>query len=173
MKSLQEHLNESLVMESYKPKFKPADWEKVLKSFRPRYSNYSQLANIENCIVDEETSEEDMNLWIDRMIEGGVADTPENRDILGDIFMWVADNYISEERDCRDDMEAIIELSRNMEPGEWAVSAEEIVIFMSPGKTLSGTIKKYGEVLAAAGDPNGVADAFAKLSPDGDDDDDW
>jgi hypothetical protein len=153
MKSLQQHLNESLLLESYEPKFKPKEWETVLAMFKPRYSNYSQLANLEDAIDDDEVES-----WIESMIEGGVKDTPENRDILNDIFAWVADNYERDLYDWADSADYIIKHVKKLEPGEWAVSAENYALFMCPKKKLTGNDKKYGVVIANAGDSGAVAE---------------
>ena len=68
------------------------------------------------------------------------------------------DNYECDVRGWRDDAESIIDMVNNMEPGGWAVSEEDYAKFMCPKKKLSGTDKKYGEVLANAGDSGEVAE---------------
>lgn len=166
MKSLQKHLNESLITESYKPKFKPEDWDRVLSDFKPAYSNYSQLAGIEDCIDMEYDSEEDMNEWIDAMIGGGIQDTPENRDILKDIFTWTIENYAIDLDGWGDDAEAIVNRVNDMDPGEWAVSEEDYARFAYPKKKLTGSNKKYGEVLADHGDSGEVAEIASQHDED-------
>lgn len=154
MKTLQEHLteslNESLINEAYKPKFNPKDWENVLNGFKPAYSNYSQLGGIET-IVDDGGDDNDIEYWINTMISGGVQDTPENREILSDIIHWACDNYDYILLGWRDDMESILNRINNPEPGSWGVSEEDYAAFMNPKKRLTGINKKYGEVLADKG----------------------
>lgn len=161
MKSLQQHLNESLINEAYKAQFKPADWENVLKQFKPAYSNYSQLGGIESYVDDGSDDEETISEWINDMIRGGIKDTPENRDILKDIFMFVMDRYTYDLIGWRDDTDTIIDWVKDMSVGEWAVSEEDYVVFMSPKQNLNGADKKYGEILAKHGDSGEVAEIAA------------
>ena len=115
MKTLQQHLTESLIAEAYKAQFKPADWENVLKQFKPEYSNYSQLGNIEELIYDiqRRSNEDTVNAWISNMIDGGVQDTPENHEILVDIVNWVADNYRRVLLSWQDDTDDILDYVLN------------------------------------------------------------
>jgi hypothetical protein len=160
MKSLQQHLNESLVNETYKAQFKPADWKNVLNQFNPPYTqNYSQIGSLED-YIDEESGPED---WIDNMIEGGVQDTPENREILKDIFQWRADNYESKLIGWRDDAELAVEYTKDMDKDStmWAVSMEDYVMFMIPKKKLTGNDKRFGEMLAIAANCEEIKDIAA------------
>lgn len=167
MKSLQQHLNESLVNEAYKAQFKPADWDKVLDQFSPPYTNYSQLGGIEISIEDLQGGYENaIQDWIDTMIEGGVQDTPENREVLTDIFKWVADNYESRLLGWRDDLEDILGYVKDMKHDKtmWALSEEDYVTFMIAKKKLSGNDKKLGEVVAKYGDSGEVVEIAAEYA---------
>ena len=170
MKTLQQYFNESLINEAYKAQFKPADWDDVLGQFKPEYSNYSQLGGIENAIDDFRWNKHDefISDWINNMIEGGVQDTPNNREILKDIFQWVADNYQSRLLGWRDGAESIHEYVKDMEDDKtmWAVSEEDYVVFMIAKKTLSGENKKRGELVAAYGDSGEVAEIDADHQPE-------
>ena len=164
MKSLQQHLTESLVNEAYKAQFKPADWDKVLDQFNPPYTNYSQLGGIEISIEDLQGGYENaISDWIDTMIEGGVQDTPDNREILTDIFKWVADNYEGKLLNWRDDLEDILDYVKDMKNDKtmWALSEEDYVTFMIAKKKLSGNDKKLGEVVAKYGDSGEVVEIAA------------
>lgn len=158
MKTLQRHLNESLITEAYKPKYTPQDWDDVLSDFEPEYGNYSQLGGLEDYIDDGDTSDEIINDWIDTMISGGIQGTPGYRKILTDIFMWTMDNYNVDLLGWRDDTEGIIDRVNDMDPGEWAVSEEDYAKFAYPKKKLTGSNKKYGEILAKFGDSGEVAE---------------
>jgi hypothetical protein len=167
MKSLQQHLNESLVNEAYKAQFKPADWDKVLDQFSPPYTNYSQLGGIEISIEDLQGGYENaIQDWIDTMIEGGVQDTPENREVLTDIFKWVVDNYESRLLGWRDDLEDILGYVKDMKHDKtmWALSEEDYVTFMIAKKKLSGNDKKLGEVVAKYGDSGEVVEIAAEYA---------
>lgn len=170
MKTLQQHLTESLIAEAYKAQFKPADWENVLKQFKPEYSNYSQLGGIEELIYDiqRRSNEDTINAWISNMIDGGVQDTPENRDILVDIVNWVADNYRRVLLGWQDDTDDILDYINGMSDDKtmWGVSQEDYVIFMLPEKRLSGNDKKLGEVVAKYGDSGDLEDIAASYSED-------
>lgn len=161
MKSLQQHLNEAFVVESYKAQFSAKEWDDVLSKFKPAYSNYSQLGGLESYIDDGSDDEETISEWIGDMIRGGIKDTPENRDILKDIFMFVMDRYTYELIGWRDDTDTIIDWVNRMSDGEWAVSEEDYVVFMSPKQKLNGADKKYGEILAKHGDSGEVAEIAA------------
>ncbi len=147
---------------------KPADWDKVLDQFDPPYTNYSQLGGIEINIDDFHWNgyENAISEWIDTMIEGGVQDTPENREILTDIFKWVADNYESILLGWRDDVEAILDYVKDMNKDKtmWALSEEDYVTFMIAKKKLSGNDKKLGEVVAKYGDSGEVVEIAAEYA---------
>lgn len=173
MKTLQKHLNESLITEAYKPKYTPKDWDNVLSGFKPKYGNYSQLGGLEDFIDDGDTSDEIINDWIHTMISGGIQDTPEHREILTDIFMWALDNYTVGLLGWRDDTEGIIDRVNNMDPDEWAVSEEDYARFVYPKKKLTGSNKKYGEVLAEFGDSGEVAEIASQYEEEYGGDDNW
>ena len=153
MKSLQQHFNESLVNEAYKTQFKPADWENVLKQLNPPYTDlYSQLGNLENYIS---RGKEAYDSWIYEMIEDGVQDTPENREIMKDIFQWTVDNYEFKEYDCEADSWELQNFLRRTKTGNtiWCVDLDDGIIgFMKPKKNLSGENKKFGELLYKFGE---------------------
>lgn len=164
MKSLQQHLNECLVNEAYKAQFKPADWENVLKQFKPGAANYSQLGGLESCTSDiQDGYDEGVSDWIDNMIEGGVQDTPENRNILTDIINWVVDNYENRLLGWRDATEDILDYIKDMEKDKtmWGVSEEDYASFMISKKKLSGIDKKLGEVVAKYGNCDELEDIAA------------
>lgn len=167
MKSLQQHLNESLVNEAYKAQFKPADWEKVLDQFTPPHTNlYSQLGNLENYISK---SGDPCTWWCIGMIEGGVQDTPENREILEDIFQWVADNYEFEKYDLESDTWKLRNFLMSEKNGNtiWCVDLDDNVVgFMKPKKKLSGENKKRGETLYKFGEnPTTASQVMMKILP--------
>lgn len=170
MKTLQQHLTESLIAEAYKAQFKPADWENVLKQFKPAYSNYSQLGDMEELIYDiqRRSNEDTVNAWISNMIDGGVQDTPENRDILADIVNWVADNYRRVLLSWQDDTDDILDYINGMKDDKtmWGVSQEDYVIFMLPEKRFSSNDKKLGEVVAKYGDSGDLEDIAASYNED-------
>lgn len=155
MKSLQKYLMENLIKEAYKAQFGPADWDNVLKQFKPEYANLSQLGGLEHFVEEGEGEDTD---WIDNMIEGGVANTPENINTLTDIFNWAADKYECITCEWGDGMEEIIGYVDDMKNDKtmWAVDEEEVAIFMIPMKKLSGIDKKLGEVLARYGNSGEV-----------------
>lgn len=161
MKSLQQYLTESMVNESYKARFKPADWENVLKQFKPKFSNYSQLGGLENF-----AEEGDVEGWIDNMISKGMPDTPENRDVLTDIINWTADNYESKTFSWRDDAESIVDYVNdiNNDTTMWGVSEEDYALIMIPVKRLTGNDKKLGEVLAKYGNSGDLEDIASQYS---------
>lgn len=170
MKTLQQHLTESLIAEAYKAQFKPADWENVLKQFKPAYSNYSQLGDIEELIYDiqRRSNKDTVNAWISNMIDGGVQDTPENHEILVDIVNWVADNYRRVLLSWQDDTDDILDYINGMNDDKtmWGVSQEDYVIFMLPKKRFSGNDKKLGEVVAKYGDSGDLEDIAASYNED-------
>lgn len=169
MKTLQQHLTESLVEESYKAQFKPVDWENVLKQFRPAYSNYSQLGDIESfCEYVQDGDNESIQEWVDNMISGGVQDTPENRNILADIIKWVADNYRRKLLGWQDDTDYILDYVNDMDKDKtmWGVSQEDYAVFMIPGKKLSGNNKKLGEVVAKYGNSGDLEDIASSYGDD-------
>ena len=174
MKTLQQHLTESLIEEAYKAQFKPADWENVLKQFKPADSKYSRLGDIEKLIyniqhrIQRRSNEDAVNAWISNMIDGGVQDTPENHDILADIVNWVADNYRRVLLSWQDDMYDILDYINGMNDDKtmWGVSQEDYVIFMLPEKRFSGNDKKLGEVVAKYGDSGDLEDIAASYNED-------
>lgn len=174
MKTLQQHLTESLIAEAYKAQFKPADWENVLKQFKPADSKYSRLGDIEKLIyniqhrIQRRSNEDAVNAWISNMIDGGVQDTPENHDILADIVNWAADNYRRVLLSWQDDMYDILDYINGMNDDKtmWGVSQEDYVIFMLPEKRFSGNDKKLGEVVAKYGDSGDLEDIAASYNED-------
>ena len=170
MKTLQQYLTESLIAEAYKAQFKPADWENVLKQFKPEYSNYSQLGDIEELInnMQYKGEEDTIDTWVGNMIDGGVKDTPENRDILADIIKWVADNYKRMLLGWQDDTDDILDYINDMKKDKtmWGVSQEDYAVIMIPKKRLSGNDKKLGEVVAQYGNSDDLEDTAASYSED-------
>lgn len=168
MKTLQQHLTESLIEEAYKAQFKPADWENVLKQFKPADSNGSRLGDIEEFIynIQHRGNEDTINAWIRNMIDGGVQDTPENHDILVDIIKWAADNYTRRLLGWQYDMDYILDYINNMNNDKtiWGVSQEFHAIFMIPKKRLSGNDKKLGEVVAKYGNSGDLEDIATRYS---------
>ena len=160
MKTLQEHLTECLVNEAYKAQFKSADWDKVLDQFKPAYSNYSQIGSLEDYI----DGALDIDEWIDNMFEGGVQDTPENREILNDIALWTEENYEISSFGWRDDAESIMDYGNDLKKDTtmWGVSLEDYAVFVYPKKKLSGNDKKLGEVLAKHGNSDGLEELIAR-----------
>ena len=170
MKTLQQHLTESLIAEAYKAQFKPADWENVLKQFKPADSKYSRLGDIEKLIyniqhrIQRRSNEDAVNAWISNMIDGGVQDTPENHDILADIVNWAADNYTRRLLGWQYDMDYILDYVNNMNNDKtiWGVSQDFYAIFMIPKKKLSGNDKKLGEVVAKYGNSGDLEDIVTR-----------
>lgn len=160
MKSLQQHLNEALVVESYKAQFSAKEWDDVLSKFKPTYSNYSQLGGLEDHMRYEETDEECAEEWIDGMVANGCPS--DKRDVLKDIFMWFCDHYETDTLGWRDDTEWILDKIKGLDSTEWGVSMEDYACFVEPTKKLSGNDKKLGEVLAKYGASGDLEDIAAQ-----------
>lgn len=85
-------INESLVNENYEPTSKLRDWEKVLKKINSitRYSNYSQLCDIENILKGLEDASE----WLESIENVSNITLDENdRIALQDIVSFYQENY--------------------------------------------------------------------------------
>ena len=91
-KSLVEYVNESLVNENYEPTSKLRDWEKVLKKLNSitRYSNYSQLCDIENILKGHEDALE----WLESIENvSNITLDKNDRIALQDIVSFYQENY--------------------------------------------------------------------------------
>lgn len=85
-------INESLVNENYEPTSKLKDWEKVLKKLNSvaRYSNYSQLCDIENILKGYEDASE----WLESIESASNIKLDKNdRIALQDIVSFYQENY--------------------------------------------------------------------------------
>lgn len=85
-------INESLVNENYKPTSKPKDQEKVLKKLNSvaRYSNYSQLCDIENILKGYE----DALGWLESIDNSSNIELDKSDKIaLQDIVSFYQENY--------------------------------------------------------------------------------
>lgn len=90
--SLVDYINESLVNENYEPISKLKDWEKVLKKLNSvtRYSNYSQLCDIENILKGYE----DASKWLESIESASnIKLDKDDRIALQDIVSFYQENY--------------------------------------------------------------------------------
>ena len=166
MKTLKQHLTENLVNEAYVCQYTPTDWEVCISNIKPEYVNYSQLAGLEDLM--DYFDEDEVQSWIDDMIDLGVKDTEVNREILQDIAYWVHDNYNKELISWRDDTDEILDMINNMKRDKtmWGVSQEDYAVFMVPKKRLSGNGKMYGKLLASMGNSGDLEDIAAEYNED-------
>ena len=153
-KSLAEYVNESLVNENYKPTSKPKDWENILKKLNSatRYSNYSQLCDIENIIKGYGDASE----WLESIENVSNIELNEgDRIALQDIVSFYQENYEYQLMHYRDQEEEIEEFKEKTPLNDnkavnYGVECEDYYesytyIGDNSGKKYAQFIAKYGD----------------------------
>ena len=172
MITLQRYLTEALMSEgfnpsTYKAQYSPAEWEKVLKHFKPETSEASNLCDLENYAnrvryghIGEEIQE-----WFNRMYKCGVANTPENHDVLRDILYWVIQNYQILKYGKRD--ENVLGWAERMKDEKYiwgVVEKSKVAISIPKNAPLTGDDEKYGTLLASIGNDPEVQKLADKIA---------
>ena len=147
-------INESLVNENYEPTSKPKDWEKVLKKLNSaaRYSNYSQLCDIENILKYNGDAVE----WLESIESGYKIKLDKNdRIALQDIVSFYQENYEYWGMHYMDQEEEIEEFKENTPLNDnkavnYGVECEDYYESFTYIGDNSG--KKYAQLIAKYGD---------------------
>lgn len=152
--SLVDYINESLVNENYEPTSKLKDWEKVLKKLNSitRYSNYSQLCDIENILKEYEDASE----WLESIESvSNIKLDKDDRIALQDIVAFYQENYKYQLIHYRDQEEEIEEFKENTPLNDnkavnYGVECEDYYESFTYIGNNSG--KKYAQLIAKYGD---------------------
>lgn len=153
-KDLKDFINEQLVCEDYKPTSTTKDWEKVLKKLKDnaRYSNYSQLCDIENILKDYTDASE----WLTSVEDEYKVKLDEGDKIaLQDIVSFYQENYEYQLMHYRDQREEIEEFKENTplnddKAVDYGVECEDY--YKSYSYIGSSSNKKYAQLIAEYGD---------------------